>query len=119
MGLRTIFIKGVETIFNVFDDAVKQGIYSVVFDDGFGTESTTNDMVRCIFETFTEEDVNTLSFAGLIQPQDIKGLIPFVDIVNSPMTAQGKVMFESDVYSIEGYELDPMSVIFTLLLRKV
>jgi len=119
-GLRNIFLKGVETIFNVFDEAVKSGTYSIVVDDGFtDTPVTTSDTIRCIFEKFTEKDVELLTFSKLIQPEDIKGLMPSVDLVNNEMTTQGTVLFGSDKYTVEGHEVDPMNVIYTLLLRKV
>jgi hypothetical protein len=117
--LRSTFLKGVETIFNVFNEAVKTGSYSVVTDDGFNTPSTVTDTVRCIFEKFTAKDVELLTFSDLIQPQDIKGLMPFVDLVNTTITTQGYVLFGTDKYTVEAHDLDPIDVIYTLLLRKI
>lgn len=122
-SIRDAFLKGVETIFSVFNEAVKSGSYNVDTDDGFETATTATDTIRCIFETFSEEDVASLSFSKLIQPNDIKGLMPAVDLVNCEMTTQGYCIFgitpDDQKYSVEGFEVDPMTVIYTLLLRKV
>ena len=117
--LRNIFLKGVETLFKTFEEAVKTGTYKVDTDDGFTTPTTVSDTIRCIFEKFTAKDVELLTFSKLIQPQDIKGLMPSVDLVNCEMTTKGYVLFGTDKYTVEGHELDPMDVIYTLLLRKV
>jgi len=118
-SIRNIFLKGVETVFNVFNEAVKSGTYNVDIDDGFVTATTSTDTIRCIFETFEEKDVAVLSFSELIQPQDIKGLMPSVDLVNCEMTTQGYCIFGTEKYAVEAFELDPMDVIYTLLLRRV
>ena len=117
--LRNIFLNGVETLFKTFEDAVHIGTLNVDTDDGFDAPSTVSDDIRCIFEKFTAKDIELLTFASSIQPQDIKGLMPFVELVNCTMTTQGYVLFGSDKYTVEGYDLDPMNVIYTLLLRKV
>ncbi len=118
-SIRNTFLKGIEVIFSMFNEAVKSGTYNVDTDDGFNDASTANDSIRCIFETFSEKDVEVLSFSKLIQPQDIKGLMPSVDLVNCEMTTQGYCLFGTDKYAVEAFDLDPMDVIYTLLLRKV
>lgn len=118
-AIRKIFQAGVETIFSVFNEAVKIGVLTQSFDDGFGTSSSSTDSVRCIFETFTEKDITLLSFAEMIQPKDVKGLMPSVDLVNCEMTTKGRITFAEGTYTVEGYDLDPLDVIYTLLLRKV
>jgi nucleotidyltransferase/DNA polymerase involved in DNA repair len=119
MSLRSIFLSGVETCFSVFNEAVKTGTFSVVIDDGFTASSAVSDSIRCIFEEFTENDVQTLSFSELIQPTDIKGLLPFVDLINCSMTTQASIIFGTEKYTVEAFDIDPMNVIFTILLRKV
>jgi len=118
-NLRNTFLSGLETIFNVMNEAVKTGIYTVEEDDGFNNSVITSDVVRCIFENFSEKDIHDLSFYELIQPKDIKGLIPFVDLVNCEITTQASIMFGTEKYMVEAYDVDPMSVVFTTLLRKV
>jgi len=115
-NLKHIFIKGVNTLFNVFNEAVKTGTYTLVVNNGFDDIVETEIPVRCIFEKFTEKDVELLSFSKLIQPTDIKGLIPAED-VTLEMNTKGYCTFEDIKYSVEGQELDPMGVIYTLLLR--
>jgi hypothetical protein len=118
-SIRNTFLKGVETIFNVFDEAVKVGTYTLDFDNGFDDIITQTDVTRCIFEKFTEKDVELLTFSKLIQPTDIKGLMPSVDIVNvSEVNSQGRIVFTEGTYEVVAFDLDPMSVIYTLLLRK-
>lgn len=117
--LRNIFLKGVETIFSTFEEAVKTGTYNTSNDDGFDDAPViTTDAVRCIFEKFTEKDVELLTFSKLIQPQDIKGLLPSIDLVNCVMNTQGYCIFNGLRYSVEGWDLDPIDVIYTLLLRR-
>ncbi len=115
-NLRNIFIKGINTLFNVFNEAVKTGTYTLVVDNGFDDKTETSIDVRCIFEKFTEKDVELLTFSKLIQPTDIKGLIPAED-VTLEMNVKSYCTFEGTKYTVEGKELDPMSVIYTLLLR--
>lgn len=117
--LRNIFLSGVETLFKTFEEAVHVGTYNVEVDNGFDTPTASSDAIRCIFETFEAKDIDLLSFGSSIQPQDIKGLLPSVDLVNCEMTTQGYVLFGTDKYTVEGHDLDPMNVIYTLLLRKV
>ena len=119
-SLRNIFLKGVETIFKVFSEAVKTGTYVLVTDNGFVTASSASDNVRCIFENYMEKDVELLTFYKLIQPQDIIGLMPYVDLINNKdkVGTQGYCVFGGSKYEIVAFELDPMSVIYTLLLRK-
>ena len=114
--LKKIFIRGVNMLFNVFNEAVKTGTYTLVVDNGFDEEYKTAIPVRCIFEKFTEKDVELLTFSDLIQPTDIKGLIPAED-VTLEMNVQGYCTFEDTVYTVEGQELDPIGVLYTLLLR--
>ena len=118
-SIKNIFLKGVETIFGVFSEAVKTGTYSLVTDNGFDDSTTASDSIRCIFEKFTAKDVESLSFSELIQPQDVKGLVPCVDFAICEVSTKGTMLFGTDEYSVEGYDLDPMSVIYTFLLRKV
>jgi len=118
-NLRKTFLNGIETIFKTFEEAVHVGTFNVVTDNGFDDPSTVSDDIRCIFEKFTAKDLDLLSFASSIQPKDIKGLMPSVDLINCEMTTKGHVLFGTDKYTVEGHELDPMDVIYTLLLRKV
>lgn len=119
-SIRNAFLKGVETIFKVFVEAVKTGTYKVTTDNGFDIPSTASDDIRCIFEKFTEKDVELLTFYKLIQPQDIKGLVPYVDLITNKdkMGTQGFCIFSGDQYEVVAFDLDPMSVIYTILLRK-
>ncbi len=118
-ALKNIFLAGVETIFNVFNEAVISGTYNIVDDNGFDTPFTISDTIRCIFEKSFEKDVELLTFYKLIQPKDVIGLIPAVDFVNNaePIT-QGNCIFGADKYEVVGHDVDPMTVIYTVLLRR-
>lgn len=118
--LRNIFLTGIETSFSIFKEAVKTGTLTIEIDDGFtDTPVSISDSIRCIFEQFTKKDVETLSFSDLIQPTDVKALLPFVDVINCTISTKGKILLGADEYTLVAYELDPMSVLYTLLLRKV
>ena len=118
-SIRSTFIKGVNTIFNVFNEAVKIGTYDLLKDDGFDVPVPLSCPIRCIFESFTEKDVASLSFSDLIQPSDVKGIIPFEDVTIAMTVNGGTMTFGTSTYTVEGFETDPMDVIYTLLLRKV
>jgi len=114
--LKNIFVKGVNTLFSAFEEAVHTGTYVQITDNGFDSVTEESNDVRCIFEKFTEKDVELLSFSKLIQPTDIKGLIPAED-VSLDMNVKGYCVFEDVEYTVEGQEVDPMGVLYTLLLR--
>ena len=116
--IKSIFLSGIETIFSIFEESVKSGEYSLIADNGFGTTSTTKKTVRCIFDKFTQEDLESLSFSSLIQPTDIKGLIPVVDLQGVAVNVKGIYTLSSDVYTVEGFEVDPLEVLYIVLLRK-
>lgn len=116
-ALKQIFIDGVNTIFDVFEEAVKTGTYNLTDDKGWGSSTPSSCPIRCIFDEFTQKDVNTLSFSELIQPTDVKGLVPGED-VTIEMSTQGYCILNGIRYSVEGHDIDPMSVVYTLLLRK-
>ena len=101
-NLRNIFLTGVETLFDTFEQAVNSGTFTQVTDNGFEDATSVTDAVRCIFESFTAKDVELLSFSKLIQPQDIKGLMPFVDIVNCVVSTKCTILFETEEYTVEG-----------------
>ena len=118
--LKKIFETAVETLFSTFEEAVKTGTYAITTDNGFDSVTSTSDDIRCIFEQFTEKDVKSASFSGLIQPLDVKGLIPYNDLILNKdlMGTQGTCLFNSEVYEVVAFELDPMCIIYTVLLRK-
>lgn len=118
-SIRNAFLKGVETIFATFIEAVKSGTYKLDTDNGFDTPTTSSDTIRCIFENYREKDVEILTFYKLIQPKDIIGLVPYVDLVNNKdkVGSQGYCIFNGKQYEVIAFDLDPMSVIYTLLLR--
>jgi len=117
-SIKNTFLKGVETIFGVFNEAVKSGTYNVVTDNGFDTPSTSSTPIRCIFEKDFEKDVELLTFYKLIQPNDVIGLIPSVDLGVLELDTQGYCLFGTDRYEVVGHDVDPMTVIYTVLLRK-
>lgn len=116
MGIKNVFIKGVNTVFRVLKDAVKEGEYIVISDDGFDDKSETPLPVRIILDRFTQEDVEASSFSTLIQHTDTKGLIPGEDITVA-MNTSNVLSVEGRKFVIVAFETDPMQAMYTLLLR--
>ena len=116
MGLKNVFVRGVNTVFSILKDAVYQGQYIVVTDDGFDNVSEDSYTVRVILDRFNQEDVEYSSFYDLIQPTDTKGLIPGEDLP-VPMNTSNFLQVGSRKFAIVAFETDPMEAMFTLLLR--
>lgn len=116
MGLQKVFTKGVNTVFNVLNEAVHEGQYIAQTDDGWGNTSEASYPVRVILDQFKQEDVEFTSFYELIQPTDTKGLIPGEDITVA-MKTSNIVQIGERTFTIVAFETDPMQAMFTLLLR--
>lgn len=116
MGLKNTFVRGVNTVFSVLRDAVKQGQYIVITDDGFDGVSEDPHNVRVILDRFTQEDVEYSSFYDLIQPTDTKGMIPGEDLPVA-MNTSNILKVGDRKFAIVAFETDPMEALFTLLLR--
>lgn len=122
MGLKAVFVKGVEIAFSIFNEAVKNSSIIDVEDDGFDDSVVvTHENIRVICESFSMEDVETLSFSELIQPTDVKGLIPGsdLDFTLNTTTQTLKITDTSVTYAIVGFDSDPYNVLYTVLLRTV
>ncbi len=115
-NLKNIFITGVNILFDTFEESVHRGTYTQVTDNGFDDILKETEAIRCIFEKFTEEDFKSSVFSELIQPTDIKGLVPAEDVTLN-INTKGYCTFDAVEYTIEGYDIDPMGIIYTLLLR--
>ncbi len=122
-NIKGIFLNGVETVFSTFEEAVNIGTYYLPTDNDFDDTPPSSCSIRCIFENFKERDIQRLAFVHLMQPNDIIGLIPAVDMV-VPMSSKGYVTFsdglynELGTYTVIDSEIDPMRVLYTTLLRK-
>lgn len=116
MGLKNVFISGVNTIFTILKDAVKSGQYIVITDNGFDDKLEVSYDVRVILDHFTQKDVEHAPFYELIQPTDTKGMIPGEDLTVAMNTANMLVV-EGREFAIVAFETDPMEALFTLLLR--
>ena len=116
MGLRNVFVNGVETVFSVLYDAVKEGIYVDKHDDGFDNISEELYPVRIILDKFSQEDVDFTSFYELVQPTDTKGMVPSVDLPIKPATTN-LIKVETRTFTVVAFETDPMEVMYTFLLR--
>lgn len=120
MGLADVFTTGVNTVFSILKDAVKKGYYVVNTDDGFGNTSEAKYPVRVILDNFTQHDVEHTSFSDMIQPTDTKGLVPGEDVTVAMNTVNLlEVQTEQGTrnFNIVAYDKDPMSALYTLLLR--
>ena len=118
MGIKQAFIDGVESVFAVFAEAVKAGVYTSIDDDGFSTATEETDDVRVILDAFSQEDVSKLSFSDEIQPTDTIGLIPGADLALTMLTGN-TVTIGTRKFTIVEFETDPYEVLYTALLRDV
>lgn len=122
--LRHLFLRQVEQLFNIFEEAVRSGVYHQGNENNFtvepseGEPSVTSCVIRCIFEQLREKDVSLLAFSPLIQPNDIFGLIPCGDVTVPMNSSGGYVVFSEGTYYVVGYQKDPMDIIYNVLLRK-
>ena len=118
MGLKDVFMQGAEVIFSVFNEAVHDGKYIVVNDDGFGSVSEDSYDVKVILDHFTQDDVEHSSFYDLIQQTDSKGLILGKDLPNG-MNTSNIIQIGTRKFTVVAFETDPMNVLYTLLLRDI
>lgn len=126
MALSSVFYNGVETIFSVFTEkngegAVKEAMYTIVSDDGFGTASKEEFTCRLIPDRFTKRDSYSTPFGSEIQPTDVKGLVPGNDIANNAMDIKSgdTIAFEGFTYTVVDFFTDAYKALYTFLLRKV
>lgn len=124
MSLYTTFNKAAETVFKVFKSLIVKVDYIVVTDDGFDDVSTDDYAVDMIIDTFSERDVQFLSFSALIQPTDLKGLVRGQQLRDEGATIYSTTDLvkrkDNDVeYSIIAYNTDPAEALYTFLLRNV
>lgn len=120
MGVLKILTPAVNAIFGILVDAVKDGQYVVKTDDGFGNTSEDKHQVRVILDNFTQHDVEHTSFSDLIQPTDTKGLVPGEDVpvaMNTVNLLEVSTEYGVRIFNIVAYDIDPMSALYTLLLR--
>ena len=116
MCIQDGFIAGVETTFDVLNEAVKSGSLVVTVDDGWGTTTTDTYPVRVIVDVFSKEDLNDVSFSDLVQHTDLKGLVPGADITVDVKTGHF-IDIDGKRYTIVEFETDPFNVMYTILLR--
>jgi len=119
--LRDTFLTGLETLFSIFEEAVKTGIYGIDDENEFTNDPTVPPhtcQVRCLFEQFREKDISLLRFSKLIQPNDIIGIVPCDDVTLEMKSTGGFFTFDEGTYTVVGFEQDPLSIIYTVLMRK-
>jgi|JFJP01.1.fsa_nt_gi hypothetical protein len=123
MGLKKVFTAGVNTAFKVLKDLVYSATYTTVQDDGFSTATTTDYQVDVIIDSFSERDVQFLSFSELIQPQDVKGLLKGAQLPVFPSSRDLLLVTSNDAangqYRVIASTTDPAFALYTILLRRV
>jgi len=117
MSLKTVFQKGVNISFSIFNEAVKNAKYTVKTDNGFEDATVVEHDVRVILDKFSQEDITSSSFSQ-IQPTDTKAMIPGTDLL-VPMHTGNELNVEGRVFTIVAFETDPYEALFTLLVRDV
>ncbi len=123
MSIKTTIDKGVATIFKVLKSLVHPATYTSSSDDGFGSSSSTEYSISMIIDSFSERDVQFLSFSELIQPQDLKGLVKGTDLSIQPSSKDHVTIADGTIYDgkykIIAWNTDPATALFVLLLRNV
>lgn len=116
-----VFHKGAETIFKVFAEIAHSATYVTVAYNDFEGESPveTSTTIEVIMDTFSERDVQFLSFSALLQPTDIKGLVRGTQLSGVEMGTNDKVVIDSVDYHVIAYSTDPAGAVYTLALRRV
>ncbi len=122
MSINTTIHKGVSTIFKVLKSLLYSAEYVDVVDDGFDRTEVIYT-VDVIIDSFSERDVQFLSFSELIQPQDVKGLIRGSQLPVFPSSADVLIVGgdgpRSGKFSVIAFSTDPAGALFTVLLRRV
>jgi len=117
MNLKSNFIKATEQAFNVFNEAVLEGTYTSETDYGWEEYSVSSVSIRIIFDNLKQEDYQ---FLDLVHSTDVKGLVPGSDLEGvEKVSVKNKIKVDSIEYQIEHFEVDPYSILYTFLLRKV
>ena len=123
MSIKTTIDKGVRTIFKVLKSLVHPAEYISVSSDGFSSNTETSVTVSVIIDSFSEKDVQFLSFSEFIQPQDMKGLMKGTDLQISPSSKDYLNVTDSSIYAgkyrIVAWSTDPAVALYILLLRRI
>lgn len=123
MSIKTTIDKGVNTIFKVLRSLVHPATYVAVVKDGFSDNSETEYSVGVIIDSFSERDVQFLSFSDLIQPQDMKGLVRGAELPVSPSSKDYINVTDTSIFTgkhkVIAWNTDPATALYTLLLRRV
>jgi len=122
MGLELIFKKAADTVFFIFKDAVLRGTFYSIMDTGFA-EDTTSFPVSVILDSFSEEDIKYLSFSDSIQPQDAKGFVRGIELLQQVHANSDKLTLvnkddSTSTFTVVAFDTDPLRVLYTFLLRK-
>lgn len=124
MALDKVIHKGVKTAFKVLRSMVHQANL-IVSKKGFGTVTKTTYPISIIVSSFEENDVQFLSFSSLIQPQDLKGMIPGEQLPALVLPSSGdqiEILGSSvytGVYSVPAHDTDAVKGLVVTLLRRV
>jgi hypothetical protein len=119
MSLKNVFIRSARTVFKVFASLTHPAVYVSYTDTGFEDPIIREYPIDMIMDTFSERDVQFLSFSALIQPTDIKGLVRGEQLLNVEVATTDKVRVDTVDYHVIAYSTDPARAVFTLLLRNV
>lgn len=120
MGLDRVFRNGAMTVFKVLKDVTHDADLVVFNDDGWGTVTETLHPIKIILDEWSQDDVRYSIMSKLIEPTDIKGLVPGKLLTVEPSVEQvirvkGTVNKE---FVIVGFETDPAVALITFLLRR-
>jgi len=122
MGLESKFIKAANLAFKIFKEAVHPAVYYSILETGF-LETDTNYPITIIEESFSQNDIHTLSFSEHIQPTDVKGIVRGAEISSAINSQSDKIVItrkdaSEHSYTVIAFDTDPLRVLYTFLLRK-
>lgn len=121
--ISSILHAAVEATFKAFNEAVHSANYDASLDNGFDDALENTVPARLIMDKFSQEDIRLLSYSDDIQPSDIKGLIPGIDLrtVNvasgNTVTVTNQVTNLPEKYSVVAFDTDAYKALYIILLR--
>lgn len=123
MALVNTFEKVTGTIFKVFSSLAKDANYVQITNSGWSEDISPVETlypISVIFDTFSQRDVQSLPFSKLLQPTDIKGLVPGSSVPPIISTEDRiRIVENSSEYHIVAWVTDPAKALYTFLLREV
>ena len=125
MSVNTAIHKGVKAAFRILKSLQHKATYThEISNDGFEDKEVTTHPITVIMDSFSERDVQFLSFSNEIQPQDVRGLVRGLELPINPSTKDTLKIEDTSIFggdnpwSVIAWDVDPAVAMFTFLLRR-